>query len=259
MRSLWTAATGMAAQQTNMDVIANNLSNANTTGYKRSRGNFEDLMYQNIVPAGAETGNNTKIPTGIQIGMGTKAVSVDKLFGQGNFTETSNNLDIAIEGKGFFKVLRGTQEVYTRAGSFKLDSEGYIVDASGNRLQPEVAVPKDATAINIDSTGTFTATDATGKVLSTVNMRLYSFPNPAGLTPIGHNYFIPTPSSGDVVEAQPGTEGMGTMMQGFLEASNINVVEEMVNMILSQRAYEANSKIIKTTDEMLHMANNVKG
>ncbi|MCE5334541.1 MAG: flagellar basal-body rod protein FlgG [Desulfobacteraceae bacterium] len=259
MRSLWTAATGMAAQQTNMDVIANNLSNANTTGYKKSRGNFEDLMYQNIISPGAETANNTKIPTGIQIGMGTRTVSVDKVFGQGNFTETNNNLDIAVEGKGFFKVLRGTQEVYTRAGSFKLDSDGYMVDASGNRLQPEVAIPKGTVSISIDSTGTFTATDSSGKTLTTVNMRLYDFPNPSGLSPIGHNYFIPTASSGDVAEAQPGTEGMGTMMQGFLEASNINVVEEMVNMILSQRAYEANSKIIKTSDEMLHMANNVKG
>lgn len=258
MRSLWTAATGMQAQQTNMDVISNNLANANTTGYKRSRGNFEDLMYQNIIPAGAETANNTKIPTGIQIGMGSKTASVEKLFSQGNFTQTENDLDVAIEGRGFFKVLRGTQEAYTRAGSFKLDSEGYITDASGNRVQPEVSVPKTATTIHIEPGGTFTATDATGKVLTTVNMHLFDFPNPAGLKPIGQNYFITTPASGDVVEAPPGTDGVGTMLQGFLESSNINVVEEMVNMILSQRAYEANSKVIKSTDEMMQMANNVK-
>ncbi len=259
MRSLWTAATGMAAQQTNMDVIANNLANANTTGYKRSRGNFEDLMYQNLVAAGSETGLNTKVPTGIQIGMGTKTVSVEKIFGQGNFSETSNNLDVAIEGKGFFKVLRGSEEVYTRCGSFKVDSDGYVTDAGGNRVQPEISIPKTAVAISIDPTGTFSASDSSGEVVATVNMRLYDFPNPAGLQARGHNYFVPTAASGDVVEAQPGTEGMGNLLQGFLEASNINVVEEMVNMILSQRAYEANSKIIKTTDEMLHLANNVKG
>ncbi len=259
MRSLWTAATGMSAQQTNMDVIANNLANANTTGYKKSRGNFQDLMYQNIVPPGADTASNTKIPTGIQLGMGAKTVSVDKVFAQGNFTETGNNLDVAIEGKGFFKVLRGTQEVYTRAGSFKMDSEGYICDAEGNRLQPEVAIPKATVAIAVEPGGKFSATDASGKVVASVDMHLFDFPNPSGLMAIGHNYFVPTPASGDVVESAPGVDGMGTLLQGFLEASNINVVEEMVNMILSQRAYEANSKIIKTADDMLRMANNVNG
>lgn len=257
MRSLWTAATGMAAQQTNMDIVANNLANANTTGYKRSRGNFEDLMYQNIVPAGADTSNNTKVPTGVQIGLGTKSVSVDKIFSQGNFTETGNNLDMGIEGKGFFKVLRGTQESYTRSGSFKVDQDGYVCDAGGNRIQPEISVPSTAVSINIDAGGTFTALDSSGNTVATANLRLYLFPNPAGLLAAGHNYFTPTPASGEVTEAQPGTEGAGTVLQGYLESSNINVVEEMVNMILSQRAYEANSKIIKTTDEMLHMANNV--
>ncbi|MFZ2445591.1 MAG: flagellar basal-body rod protein FlgG [Syntrophobacteraceae bacterium] len=259
MRSLWTAATGMAAQQMNMDVIAHNLANANTTGYKRSRGHFEDLMYQNIVPAGAETANNTKIPTGVQIGMGTKTISVEKIFGQGNFTETGNNLDMAVEGKGFFKVLRGTQESYTRNGSFKVDSEGYVTDSQGNRLQPEISIPKGTVTMHIEPGGTFTAIDSAGKVLTTVNMRLYDFPNPSGLQAAGHNYFITSPASGEVIEAQPGSEGLGNLLQGFLEASNINVVEEMVAMILSQRAYEANSKIIKSADQMLQEANNVKG
>lgn len=259
MRSLWTAATGMSAQQMNMDVIANNLANANTTGYKRSRGNFEDMMYQNLVPAGAETANNTKIPTGVQLGMGTKTVSVEKIFGQGNFTETGNSLDMAVEGKGFFKVLRGTQEVYTRNGSFKVDAEGYVTDASGSRVQPEISIPKGTVSMHVEPGGTFTALDASGKVLTTVNMRLYDFPNPAGLQAIGHNYFVTTPASGEVVEAQPGTEGIGQVLQGYLEASNINVVEEMVNMILSQRAYESNSKVIKSVDEMLREANAVKG
>ena len=258
MRSLWTAATGMAAQQTNMDIIANNLANANTTGYKRSRGNFEDLMYQNILPAGSDTANNTKIPSGIQLGMGTKTASVDKIFAQGNFTQTDNNLDLAIEGKGFFKILRGSQEVYTRAGSFKVDQDGYVVDAQGNHLQPEITVPKTAVTVHLEPGGTFTAMDSNGKVLASINMKLYDFPNPAGLVALGQNNFMPSPASGDVTEQQPGVDSTGTILQGFLESSNINVVEEMVNMILSQRAYEANSKVIKSADEMLREANSIK-
>lgn len=258
IRSLWTASTGMSTQQMNMDVIAHNLANANTTGYKKSRGNFEDLMYQNIVPPGAETSNNTKIPTGIQLGMGAKAASVDKIFTQGNFTQTDNQMDLAIEGKGFFKILRGTEEAYTRAGSFKVNSDGRLCDAEGNLLQPEISIPKNAITVNVDAGGTITAMDSSGKVISTQNLTLYDFPNPSGLMSVGHNNFIPTVGSGDVVEAKPGSDGVGTLMQGFLENSNINVVEEMVNMILCQRAYEANSKIIKSSDEMLQQANNVR-
>lgn len=258
IRSLATAATGMTAQQTNLDVIAHNLANANTTAFKRSRGNFEDLIYQTITTPGAETGNNSRIPTGIQIGMGAKTVSVEKIFEQGNFTQTNNQLDLAIEGRGFFKVLRGSTEVYTRAGSFKQDSEGFVVDAAGNRLQPEVSIPKKTVTINVDAAGTLSAVDAAGTVLGTSNIRLYDFPNPSGLVSAGHNYYVPSDASGDVTEAQPGTESFGTLLQGSLESSNISVVEEMVNMILTQRAYEANSKIIKSSDEMLQMANNVK-
>lgn len=258
LRSLNTAATGMTAQQMNMDVIANNLANASTTGYKKSRGNFEDLMYEKISTPGSETSTNSRIPTGIQVGMGAKTVSVEKVFNQGNFTQTSNSLDIAIEGKGFFKILRGSDEVYTRAGSFKLDKDSYVVDAQGNKVQPEINVPKTTTSITIDSGGVVTCTDSTGKTVATTNMRLYDFPNPSGLVSSGHNYFKASESSGDVVEGEPGTDQLGTLMQGYLEASNISVVEEMVNMIMSQRAYEANSKIIKTADEMLRMANNVQ-
>ncbi|MBZ4658187.1 MAG: flgG [Desulfacinum sp.] len=257
MRSLWTAATGMEAQQMNMDVVAHNLANANTTAFKRSRANFEDLMYQNIIPPGAETGANAQIPTGIQIGMGVKTASVQKIFTQGNFTETGNELDLAIEGKGFFRVVRGTEEVYTRAGAFKLDSEGYIVDTEGNRLQPEISIPRDAVTVNIDSQGTLNALDASGTLLASGTITIYDFPNPAGLLSLGKNYFAPTEASGDAVEGQPGTEGFGTLLQGFLESANINVVEEMVNMIAGQRAYEANSKVIRTADEMLRIANNV--
>lgn len=258
IRSLWTASTGMSAQQTNMDVIAHNLANANTTGFKRSRGNFEDLMYQIVTPPGAETSDDNTIPDGIQIGMGAKTVSVSKLFTQGSFTQTENAYDMGIEGKGFFKILRGEEEVYTRAGSFKVDSEGYIVDSGGNRLQPEISIPDEAVSVDIDAGGKVTAVDASGKVLSTQQINLYNFPNPAGLLSLGHNYFIPTEASGEEEEAQPGSDGVGTLLQGYLESSNVNVVEEMVNMIVSQRAYEANSKIIKTTDEMLQIANNVK-
>jgi flagellar basal-body rod protein FlgG len=249
----------MSAQQTNMDVIANNLANANTTGYKASRGNFEDIMYQTIVSPGADTSSSSKVPTGIQIGMGTRTVSVEKLFRQGNFSQTDNNLDMAIQGNGFFQVLRDSQSVYTRAGSMKTDQNGNVVDASGYMLQPQITIPQTAVAIHIDPSGLFTATDATGKTVLSTQMHLYNFQNPAGLQAIGQNYFISTDASGDVIDTAPGgPEGMGTILQGFLEASNTNVVNEMVNMITSQRAYEANSKVIKSADEMLQIANNVR-
>jgi flagellar basal-body rod protein FlgG len=258
IRSLWTAATGMAAQQLNMDVISHNLANANTTGFKRSRANFEDLMYQTTVAPGAQTAENTEIPTGIQVGMGAKTVSVQKVFSQGNFTETSNQLDLAVEGKGFFKVLRGTEEAYTRSGAFKMDKDGFVVDAEGNRLQPEISIPNEATNVTIDPGGQLSAIDQGGTVIATAELNLYDFPNESGLLSLGRNLFRPTDASGDALEGRPGQDGFGTLLQGYLESSNINVVEEMVNMIVGQRAYEANSKIIKTADEMLHMANNVK-
>ncbi len=258
IRSLWTAATGMAAQQMNMDVIAHNLANANTTGYKKSRANFEDLMYQNLTPPGAETSNNTRLLNGVQMGMGAKTVSVQKIHTQGSFTQTGNQLDLAVEGRGFFKVLRGTDEVYTRAGAFKMDQDGYICDAEGNRLQPEISIPQGAVAINIDAGGNLTAVDQEGKALVTQRLNLFDFPNPAGMISLGRNYCMPTEASGDSETGQPGDDGFGTLLQGFLENSNINVVEEMVNMIVGQRAYEANSKVIKASDDMLQMANNVK-
>jgi len=258
IRGLWTAATGMSSQQTNMDVIAHNLANANTTGFKKGRANFEDLMYQTIVPPGAETSNNTKVVSGIQVGMGAKTVSVQKMYSQGNFSQTDNPLDLAIEGRGFFKVLRGTEEVYTRAGAFKLDAEGTLCDSEGNRLQPEISVPKQAVTINIDSGGTLTALDQSGQSLATQTLTLYNFANETGLLNVGRNYAVPTEASGDAETGQPGTDAFGSLLQGYLENSNINVVEEMVNMIVGQRAYEANSKIIKAADEMLQTANNVK-
>jgi flagellar basal-body rod protein FlgG len=258
IRSLWTAATGMAAQQLNMDVISQNLANANTTGFKRSRANFEDLMYQTTVAPGSQTQTGTEIPTGIQVGMGARTVSVQKIFNQGNFTQTENPLDLAIEGKGFFKVLRGSDEAYTRSGTFKLDKDGFVVDPMGNRLQPEVSIPNDATLVTIDPGGQLSAVDQSGKVVATAALTMYQFANEGGLMSVGKNLFIPSDSSGEAREGTPGQDGFGTVLQGFLESSNINVVEEMVNMIVGQRAYEASSKIIKTSDELLQMANNVR-
>lgn len=258
MRSLWTAATGMTAQQMNMDVVAHNLANANTTGFKRSRANFEDMMYQTVIAPGSETSEDSVVPSGIQMGLGAKTASVQKIFSQGNFVNTENPLDLAIEGQGFFKILKGTDEVYTRAGSFKMDQDGFLVDSTGNRLQPEISIPSNAVSVSIDPGGTLTAIDQTGNVLISSNITTHKFVNPGGLLSIGKGYFVPTDASGDATEGEPGTEGYGSLLQGFLENSNIDVVEEMVNMIVGQRAYEANSKVIKASDDMLRMANNVK-
>lgn len=247
----------MSSQQMNMDVIAHNLANSSTTGFKRSRANFEDLMYQSIVPPGAETSNNTRVTNGIQVGMGSKSVSVQKIYNQGNFLQTENPLDLAVEGKGFFKVLRGTEEVYTRAGAFKMDKDGYLCDSEGSRMQPEIGIPKETATINIDPGGTLTAVDQAGKVVATQTLSLYDFANPGGLLNIGRNYVVPTEASGDAESGQPGSGRFGSVLQGYLENSNINVVEEMVSMIVGQRAYEANSKVIKASDEMLSTANGV--
>ena len=249
----------MTSQQLNMDVIAHNLANASTTGFKRSRANFQDLMYQTMIAPGAQTSSDSQIPTGMQVGMGAKSSSVEKVFIQGEFAETGNPLDVAIEGKGFFKILKGSDEVYSRAGSFKLDKDGFVCDAEGNRLQPEFSVPAEAVNVTIEPGGTVSAIDQEGKVIATEELKLYSFQNPSGLLSTGRNYFKATEASGDEQEGTPGVDGFGTLLSGFLENSNISVVEEMVKMIIGQRAYEANSKIIKTSDEMLQIANNVKG
>ena len=258
IRSLWTAASGMAAQKLNMDVIANNLANVNTSGFKKSRADFEDLLYQNLRAPGATTSSGGQVPTGIQIGMGTKPTSVQKIFSQGNYMQTKNDLDLAIEGKGFFKVLSGGKDVYVRSGNFKMDSEGYICTPDGDRLQPEFAIPPNAVNVTIDSGGNIVAMDAGGNELASAQLTLYSFSNPSGLLSIGESRFQPSLASGTPVEGNPGIDGMGTVAQGYLEMSNVDVVEEMVNMITSQRAYEISSKAIKAADEMLQMANNIK-
>ncbi|MBW1729645.1 MAG: flagellar basal-body rod protein FlgG [Deltaproteobacteria bacterium] len=258
IRSLWTAASGMAAQKLNIDVIANNLANVNTSGFKKSRADFEDLLYQNLRSPGAATASGGQIPTGIQVGMGTRPVSVQKVFSQGDYVQTNNEFDLAIEGKGFFKVISNGEEVYMRSGNFKIDSEGYICTPDGDRLQPEFSIPSDAVHFTVDSGGNMVATGADGTELASAQLTLYSFPNPSGLLSIGGNRFLPTEASGDPVAGNPGVDGMGTIAQGYLEMSNVDVVEEMVNMITSQRAYEVSSKCIKAADEMLQLANNIR-
>lgn len=260
IRALWTAATGMTAQQMNIDVIANNLANVNTTGFKKSRVDFQDLLYSILRSAGTEVASGLQIPTGIQIGNGSRPVATQRIFSQGDYTQTGNPLDVVIEGEGFFQVLKpdGTV-VYTRDGAFKRDSEGKIVTSDGFVLEPEITIPPDAIEINIGIDGTVSvrlADEVTPQTIGTIE--LARFINPAGLKSIGRNLFEATEASGEATIDIPGSEGLGTLMQGFLEMSNVKVVEEMVNMIIGQRAYEINAKAIQTADEMLQMANNIR-
>lgn len=258
LRGLWTAASGMAAQQLNLDVVANNLANVNTAGFKKSRADFQDLMYQTLRLPGATTAAGTQLPTGIQVGMGSKPIGVQKMFSQGDYNQTDNELDMSIEGKGFFKVLSNDEEVYTRAGSFKLDSDGYVCTTAGDRLQPEITIPSNTISISIDSSGRLVAFGPTNTEVATSDIKLYTFINPAGLYAMGRNLYRSTAASGEATEGTPGSDGVGTISQGYLEMSNVNVVEEMVAMIIAQRAYEVNSKAIQTADSMLQMANNIK-
>lgn len=248
----------MAAQKLMIDVIAHNLANVNTVGFKKSRSDFQDLMYQTIRQAGSVTATGSQIPVGIHIGMGTMPVGVEKMFMQGDFKDTRNELDLAIEGKGFFKVISNGEELYTRAGNFKLDSAGNIVTSNGDLLQPEMSIPTETVSITIDNTGTVTIFDPGGTGTSLGVIELYTFPNSAGLYSLGHNLYRPTDASGEPISGTAGSDGFGTIVQGFLEMSNVDVVEEMVSMIMAQRAYEINSKAIQTADNMLQMANNIK-
>jgi flagellar basal-body rod protein FlgG len=258
LRGLWSAATGMSAQKLTIDVISNNLANVNTVGFKKSRPDFEDLMYQTISQAGSITAAGGQVPAGIHVGMGTMTVGVQKMFMQGDFKETKNELDLAIEGDGFFKVLSNEEELYTRAGNFKLDADGNIVTPGGDKLQPEMTITTEAVSVHIDKTGTVTLFDPEGTGTSLGVVEVYTFPNPAGLFSLGHNLYRATDSSGDAISGTPGSAGVGTIAQGFLEMSNVDVVEEMVSMIMAQRAYEINSKAIQTADNMLQIANNIK-
>jgi len=258
LRGLWTAATGMSCQQSSIDTIANNLANVNTSGFKKSRINFQDLMYQNMRMAGASTASGGQIPSGIQVGMGAKVVSIEKLSSQGDFSQTKNQLDFAIQGKGYFKLTENGRDVFTRSGAFKVDKDGFICDSSGNRLQPEFAVPSKTVTITLDSGGKLVASGSDGKELGSTQIQLYDFANSAGLQSLGRNLLVPSDGSGDPVQGNPGIDQFGTLLQGSLEMSNVDVVEEMINMIMAQRAYEIGSKAIQTGDEMLQMANNLK-
>ena len=258
MRSLWSAATGMIAQQLNIDTISNNLANVNTIGFKKSRAEFEDLIYQTHKIAGSITQGDVRVPTGIQVGMGVRPTTVHKFFSQGDYQNTSNPLDMAIEGDGFFEVMVGDEVAYTRAGAFKLNQDGTIVSANGYVLQPEFTVPAETKHISITEGGTITALDANGEELATADIPLYTFINPAGLEARGKNLYTPTEASGEATEGEPGVDNTGTIAQGFLEMSNVEVVEEMVGMIVGQRAYEVNSKAIQTSDQMLQIAVQLK-
>lgn len=258
IRALWTASTGMTAQQTHIDTIANNLANVNTGGFKKSRVNFQDLMYQNMRVAGSSTAAGNQIPVGIQVGMGAKVVAVEKLYNQGDYVQTKNQLDLAIEGKGFFKLTSGGRDVYTRAGTFKMDKDGYVCDSNGNRLQPEFATPAKTTNITVEPGGKLVASGSDGKEISSTQIQLFNFTNPAGLQSIGHNLSIPSDASGDPIQGNPGTDDFGTIMQGYSEMSNVDVVEEMIHMIMAQRAYEMGAKVIQTSDDLLQITNNLR-
>ncbi len=260
LRSLWTAASGMTAQQTNMDNISNNLANVNTVGFKKSRTNFEDLMYQELRPAGAVTATGVNHPTGIQIGLGTRVVSTEKIFTQGNFQQTGNQLDVTIEGDGFFQItLPDGNIAYTRNGAFKVDADGNIVTSQGYLLEPEINIPEDALEVAIGEDGTVSVIMPGEQEADEIGaIETVRFINPSGLRAIGKNLFLPTGASGDPQPGVPGEDGFGTLAQGGLEMSNVNIVESMVNMITGQRAYEVNSKAIQTGDEMLQIVNNLK-
>ena len=260
LRTLWIAASGMEAQTLNIDVISNNLANINSPGFKRGRADFQDLLYQTLRPAGVASSAATEVPTGIQLGHGTRPVAVQKIFLQGDYQHTKNQLDLSIEGDGFFQVLQANGDVaYTRAGAFKLDSDGRIVTSDGFFMEPEISVPSDATTISIATDGTVSvllAGETAPEEIGTIE--LARFINPGGLMNMGRNLYEATAASGDELTGTAGEEGFGTIAQGYLEMSNVSVVEEMVNMIVAQRAYEINSKVIQAADEMLQMANNIR-
>ncbi len=260
IKSLNTAASGMQAQQTNMDVIANNMANVSTHGFKKSRAEFEDLMYQTIKEPGAQTGLNAVSPTGVQSGSGVRTSSIQKEFDVGSAKITNHALDVMIEGAGFFPVqLSDGQIGYTRNGAFKKDAGGRLVDANGNALQPQITVPPEATGLQIDPGGSVAyVTGASSTPQAIGQIQLVNFVNPAGLRALGKNVFLPSPSSGVPVQGLPGQGGLGLLAQGQVEQSNVNIVDEMVNMITAQRAYETNSKVIQAADQMLQYVNNLR-
>ncbi|MHB1590532.1 MAG: flagellar basal-body rod protein FlgG [Sulfuricella sp.] len=253
IRSLWIAKTGLDAQQTNIDVISNNLANVSTNGFKRARPVFEDLLYQTLRQPGAQSSQQTQLPTGLQLGTGVRPVAVEKIFTQGNLQQTGNALDVAINGKGFLQILMpdGTT-AYTRDGSFQVDSQGQLVTSSGYAVQPAITIPSDALIVTIAKDGTVSVTQPGSPSPTQVGtLQLAGFINPAGLQSLGENLFQETAASGAPSANTPGTNGLGVLNQAYVETSNVNVVEEMVNMIQAQRAYEINSKAVTVSDQML--------
>src|ERR1700680_733147 len=258
IRALYSAASGMSAQQTNVDTIANNLANANTAGFKARRAQFQDLMYQNIVQPGASAGAQSIVPSGLQLGLGTRTASNEIVFTQGDFSQTSNPLDLVIQGKGFFQVRRSSGELaYMRAGNFQLKQDGNMVTSDGDLLDPQITIPQDAQSITIapDGTASFTQPGQTAAQVAG-QIQLANFPNPAGLNSLGQNLYTPTDASGDAIVGNPGgQEGLGTLLQGYTEQSNVSVVDEFVNLIMSQRSYEANSRVVTAADQMYQKVN----
>ena len=261
IRALFSAASGMNAQQTNVENIANNIANANTAGFKARRAQFQDLLYQNLIQPGAAATQQTIVPTGLQLGLGTRAVSNEVIFTQGDFSETDNPLDLVIQGNGFFQVQQPSgQLAYTRAGTFHLNNTGQMVDPNGNLLDPPITIPQNALSLTIGSDGTVsytlpgqTAAQQAGQI------QLANFANPSGLNSLGQSLFQQTEASGAPVIGPPGgADGLGTLMQGYVEQSNVSIVQEFVNLIVSQRAYEANSKVVKAADDMYQQVNNLK-
>jgi flagellar basal-body rod protein FlgG len=250
----------MQAQTLNIDIISNNLANVGTSGFKKSRADFQDLLYQTLRSPGVASSADTQVPTGIQVGHGVRPSATQKMFTQGEFKHTQNQLDMAIEGDGFFQIIQPSGETaYTRAGTFKLDSDGRVVTSDGYPMEPELTVPTDAIAISIGTDGTVSVLLPGDNQPSTIgNIELATFVNPAGMKSIGRNLYTPTASSGDATTGTPGEDGYGTIAQGYLEMSNVSVVDEMVNMIVAQRAYETNSKTIQASDDMLQTATNLR-
>jgi flagellar basal-body rod protein FlgG len=258
IRALYSAASGMTAQQMNVDNIAHNLANASTAGFKMRRTQFQDLLYQTFVQPGASAGAQTVVPSGLQLGLGTRPSSNEIVFTQGNFSPTDNPLDVVIQGRGFFQVRQPSGDLaYTRAGTFHLDRDGNVVTADGDPIEPQLTIPPDAQSITIASDGTVSYTQP-GQTAAQLagQIQIANFTNPAGLNSIGRNLYLPTDASGDPTVGTPGgQEGLGTLQQYFVEQSNVSVVEEFINLIVSQRAYEANSKVVKAADDMYQQVN----
>jgi flagellar basal-body rod protein FlgG len=252
-RALSIAATGMAAQQTNLESISNNVANANTVGYKKQRTDFQDLLYQTVREPGTPTGPTTQLPTGLQVGTGVRVVGISRVFKEGTLVNSGNPLDIAIEGSGFFSIQQadGTP-AYTRAGNLQMDSEGRIVTPEGMPLDPQIIIPSDSVGVSIGATGIVTVTtQSQPDAVEVGQIQLATFTNPAGLRAMGHNLYQATQASGEAIVGEPASDGRGALLQGSLEQANVDIVEEMVGMISAQRGYEINSKVITTADDML--------